>query len=250
MTMGFFDNLFGKGKNKAEEMAPPPPPPPVEDVEDEEEDVDEDVEDDDASNDEPSEQDWAQVQAMSDAAHAEMRAKQAAAAAADPTLTAPVDGVTVEMWAQAAAMMASTPDAGQQTQKLAALGLDRAHYEKANDEFQARMQRDQTMVIATIFGNAFSSAQGVNLGGPEPISFEKYGELAGAQAAWGEQGMDVNRKLMEVFGITAVDVSNYGAYWSNRFVNDVKLAMEHGNLLEKYKAQYLTGGGADDDIDI
>lgn len=247
--MGFFDFLFGKAKNKAEDLAPPPPPPPP--FEDVEEDEDVDSDDDHDSGNEPSEQDWANVQAMADAAHAQMRAQQAAAAAADPTLTAPVDGVTVEKWAQAAAMMASTPDAGQQTQKLAALGLDRALYEKANNEFQARMQRDQTAVIATIFGNAFSAAQGVNLSGPEPISFEKYGELAGAQAAWGEQGMDVNRKLMEVFGITAVDVSNYGAYWSNRFMNDVKLAMEHGNLLEQYKAKYLAGGGgADDDIDI
>mgnify|MGYP000889124074 FL=1 len=246
--MGFFDFLFGK-KNKTEEQAPPPPPPPVEDVEEEEADDDDNDNDNDAGS-EPSEQDWAQVQAMADAAHAEMRAKQAAAAAADPTLTAPVDGVTVEMWAQAAAMMASTPDAGQQVQKLAALGLDRALYEKANNEFQARMQRDQTAVIATIFGNAFAAAQNVNMSGPEPISFEKYGELAGAQAAWGEMGMDVNRKLMEVFGITAVDVSNYGSYWSNRFMNDVKLAMEHGNLLEKYKAKYMSGGSADDDIDI
>jgi hypothetical protein len=243
--MGFFDFLTGKGKNKADEMmAPPPPPPPMDEVEEEEE------VDDESSDDEPSEQDWANTQAMADAAHAQMRAQQAAAAAADPTLTAPVDGVTVEKWAQSAAMMASTPDAGQQVQKLAALGMDRALYDKANAEFQARMQRDQTMVIATIFGNAFSAAQNVNLDGPEPISFEKYGELAGAQAAWGEQGQDVNRKLSEVFGITAVDVSNYGSYWSNRFMKDVKLAMEHGNLLEQYKAKYLVGGAADDDIDI
>ncbi|PKN27729.1 MAG: hypothetical protein CVU65_01265 [Deltaproteobacteria bacterium HGW-Deltaproteobacteria-22] len=246
LIMGFFDFLFGKAKNKAEDMAPPPPPPaPVDEVEEEEEEVDED-----ASDNEPSEQDWSNVQAMADAAHAEMRAKQAAAMAANPALVAPVDGVTVENWAQAAAMMASTPDAGQQMQKLAALGMDRARYEKANNEFQARMQGDQTAVIATIFGNAFAAAQNVNMDGPEPISFEKYGELAGAQAAWGEMGMDVNRKLQEVFGITAVDVSNYGSYWSNRFMKDVQLAMKHGDLLNQYKAKFMAGGTPDDDIDI
>ncbi len=242
--MGFFDFLFGK-KNKTEEMAPPPPPPPADEVEEEEE-----AEEEESSSNEPSEQDWAQVQAMADAAHAEMRAKQAAAVAADPALVAPVNGVTVEMWAQAAAMMASTPDPNQQVQKLAALGMDRVLYDAANNEFQARMQRDQTAAIATIFGNAFAAAQNVNLSGPEPISFEKYGELAGAQAAWGEMGMDVNRKLQEVFGIGAIDVSNYGSYWSNRFMKDVQLAMKHGDLINKYKAKYMAGGTPDDDIDI
>ncbi len=188
------------------------------------------------------------VQAQVDAAHAQMRAKQAAAAAADPTLTAPFEGVTIENWAAAAAMMANTPDPNAQMQKLAGLGMDRSLYERANNEFQARMQRDQTMVIATIFGNAFAASQNVQNTGPEPISFEKYGELAGAQAAWGELGMDVNQKLQEVFGITAVDVSNYGFYWSNRFAQDVQLAMKHGDLLEQYKARYMAGGSEDDDI--
>jgi len=244
--MGFLDFLFGK-KDKTENAPPPPPPPPADEVEEEEE-VDDD--DDSSSSSEPSEQDWAQIQAMADAAHADMRAKQAAAVAADPALVAPVNGVTVEKWAQSAAMMASTPDPNTQVQKLAALGMDRVMYDAANNEFQARMQRDQTGAIATIFGNAFAAAQNVNMDGPEPISFEKYGELAGAQAAWGEQGQDVNRKLQEVFGITAVDVSNYGSYWSNRFVKDVQLAMKHGDLLNQYKAKYMAGGSADDDIDI
>jgi len=245
--MGFLDFLFGK-KDKTE-MAPPPPPPPPTDEGEEEEEADSD-EDDDSSSSEPSAQDWANTQAMADAAFAEMRAKQAAAVAADPALVAPVNGVTVEMWAQSAAMMASTPDPTMQVQKLAALGMDRVMYDAANNEFQARMQRDQTAAIATIFGNAFAAAQNVNMDGPEPISFEKYGELAGAQAAWGEQGQDVNRKLSEVFGITAVDVSNYGSYWSNRFMKDVQLAMKHGDLMNQYKAKYLAGGSADDDIDI
>ncbi|MBU1218516.1 hypothetical protein KKF34_16200 [Myxococcota bacterium] len=244
--MGFLDFLFGKAKDKvtdkAKDKASDPPPPPKPPKETPEEKA--------ARKAAQEEEARRQTQAMMDQAMAEQKAKQAAAAAADPTLLAPFEGITVEGWAQAAAMMASTPDPAQQISKLAALGMDAAKYERVNAEFQARMQRDTAFVIATVFGNAFSASQGVNTDGPEPISFEKYGELAGAQAAWGEMGVDVNQKLMEVFGIKAVDVSNYGAYWSAKFMADYTLAMKHGDLMEKYKQKYLSGSDQDGDIQI
>ncbi|MBI5548274.1 MAG: hypothetical protein HY901_30710, partial [Deltaproteobacteria bacterium] len=88
---------------------------------------------------------------------------QSAAAAADPTLTEPFEGVTVEGWAQAASKLASC-DPAKQPQALAALGMDSAKWQRINNEFQARMQRDTSFVIAQIFGKAFSAAQGVTGG--------------------------------------------------------------------------------------
>ncbi|MBN2723184.1 MAG: hypothetical protein JXR95_03840 [Deltaproteobacteria bacterium] len=244
--MGIFDFLFGKAKNKAVQKMTNPAPPPPDKIEKPKESPEEKA----ARKAAEEEEMRRQTQAMVDQAHADIKAKQAATIAADPGLVAPCEGITVEVWAQAASMMISTPDEGAQVQKLSALGMDRALYDRVNNEFQARMARDTTATIATIYGNAFSQAQNVNAAGPEPVSFEKYGEIAGAQAAWGETGADVNMKLQQVFGITALDVSNYGAYWSAKFVADYQLGMKHADLMEKYKAQYLSGSDQDGDIQI
>lgn len=205
------------------------------------------------------------MQAAMNARNKQIMGMQQRAVSADPGLTEPFEGVTIETWAQAAAGMISTQDPAEQARMLAGLNMDRAKYDRANTEFQARMQRDTTGAIATIYGQAFSQAQGVAGGygrgmvdgsaqqqGAEPISFEKYAEIAGAQAAWGETGQDVTGMLQQVFGISAVDVSNYGAYWSTKFMADTQLMMKHSDLMEKYKAKYMggAGGGMDDDLDI
>ncbi|MBW1807045.1 MAG: hypothetical protein JRJ87_02540 [Deltaproteobacteria bacterium] len=206
---------------------------------------------------------WDQTQDLMDQAGAQRIAMQQAAVAADPGLMEPFEGVTIEMWAQAAAGMLANQDEASQAQMLAGLGMDRAKYDRANNEFQSRMQRDTTGAIATVYGQAFSGAQGITGGGgagnvdgsaaqlgEEPVSFEKYGEIAGAQAAWGETGQDVTGMLQQVFGIGVSEISAYGAYWSTKFQADVKLMMKHAELMDKYKAQYMGGGGMDDDLDI
>ena len=142
------------------------------------------------------------------------------------------------------------------------MGMDRAKYERVNDEFQARMQRDTNFVIASIYGKAFSGAQGVAGGyglgnadgsvnelGPEPCSYERYVEIGGAQAAWGEQGADVNAKLQEVYGISAMDVSAYGGYWSTKMQADAALMLRYADDLERAKEKFK-GGGLDDDLSI
>jgi hypothetical protein len=205
------------------------------------------------------------LQAAMNARSKQMMAMQQRAVAGDPGLTEPFQGVTIELWAQAAAGMTQVTDPAGQAKMLAGLGMDRAKYDAANAEFQARMQRDTTGAIATIYGQAFSGAQGVAGGygrgtvdgsaqqqGEEPVSFEKYSEIAGAQAAWGETGQDVNAMLQQVFGITAIDISNYGAYWSTKFMADTQLMLKHADLMEQYKARYMggAGGGMDDDLDV
>lgn len=202
-------------------------------------------------------------QSMMDDAMANVHAMRQEAAAADPGLLEPFEGLTVSQWAQAAvAIVNAGTDEGAVAKALAANSMDRAKWDRINAEFQSRMQRDTMGVIATEYGKAFSGAQGISGGyglgkadgsadqlGEEPVSFDKYGEIAGAQAAWAEQGMDVNAKLQEVFGITAMDISKYGSYWSTRFTSDVSLVIKHGEDIEKYRQKYM-GQGFDDDLDI
>lgn len=189
--------------------------------------------------------------------------KQQAAASADPGLLEPVEGITVEQWAQAAAAMGSSGgDEAKVARALASIGLDRAKYDRVNDEYQARMQRDTNFVITSIYGKAFSVAQGVAGGyglgnadgsvnqlGAEPCTYQRYVEITGAQAAWGEQGMDVNAKLQEVFNMTAMDIAAFGGYWSTRMQADAALMLRYGDDLERAKEKFK-GGGLDDDLSL
>ena len=179
-------------------------------------------------------------------------AKQAAAAAADPTLLAPVEGISVETWATAAVAMTKLPagaTAADVNKMLATHGMDRAKWDKINDGWMAKMQRDVTGAIATKYGAAFSGAQGQAADGPEPCTFEKFCEVGAAQAMWAEQGLDVNAQLQKVFSIRAADWSQYGSYWSPRMSTDIAMARKYSDLDAKYRQKYK-GAAMDDDLSL
>ncbi|MGZ3419757.1 MAG: hypothetical protein ACXVEF_21200 [Polyangiales bacterium] len=181
-------------------------------------------------------------------------AKQEAAAAADPTLLQPEDGVSVDQWAAASAALAMMPQPAtmqQVAELLAKQGLDKAKWDKANAAWQAKMQRDTTAVIATKFGAAFANAQGQGAGAGEPCTFDKFCEVMGAQAAWAESGLDVNAQLQKVFGINAAEYSKYASYWSPKMATDMALIRQQGELDKKYRAKYAGAAStADDDLSI
>lgn len=200
---------------------------------------------------------------MASARNRQTMEKMQAAAAGDPSLTAPFEGVTIEDWARSAVAMSQASDLAAAERALAQLGMDRAKYDRVNNEFQARMQRDTSFVIAQIYGQAFSGALGMSGGyglghadgsmqqlGEEPVTLDRYSEIIGAQGAWSQQGHDVNAMLQQVFGITVIEFSKYGAYWSTKMAADPNIALKHGDLIEKYQAKYGGGrsGGMDDDL--
>jgi len=187
----------------------------------------------------------------------QMQGMQAAAAAADPNLLAPVDGVSVDQWAGAAATLMSlggeaTPQ--QVAEALAKFGLDKAKYDAANAGWQAKMQGDTTGAIATKYGEAFTQASaGAGVAGAaqaasgqEPVSFEKYVEVMAAQSAWAEQGLDIQAQLKQTFGIEIGTYSAWAAYWSPKMATDIALSTKYSELEAKYKAQYSVASPDDD----
>jgi hypothetical protein len=180
--------------------------------------------------------------------------KQAAAAASDPTLLKPENGVTVEQWAACSAALAMMPQGSTVAQVgalLAKHGLDKTKYDAANTAWQAKMQRDTTGVIGTKFGEAFAAAQGQGAGAGEPCTFDKFCEIMAAMACWSEQGLDVNAQLQKVFGINAAEYSKYGSYWSPKMATDIAMTRKYTELDKKYRAKYAeAGGGMDDDLSI
>lgn len=182
----------------------------------------------------------------------QMQQQMAQAEAANPQLLMPVEGVTVEQWAQVAVgftKMAPTVTPAEVAQYLAQFGMDKAKYDRVNAEWTNRMSQDHTMVIANKYGAAFSSTMGVTAGGAEPVTFEKYVEVMAAQEAWAAQGMDVNAQLRAVFGVDAATYGSWGAYWSPRMSTDVALTQRWDALRQQYLQKYQ-GAGMDDDLSL
>jgi len=167
----------------------------------------------------------------------------------------PVEGVSLEQWAEQQVRIAS---GGTLDDVCKALGCDKAKWDRVSAEWNARMSRDTTATIAMAYGNAFTKAQakpGVgnskyagaaqNPGkGPLPMPLEQYVEIMEAQNALTAQGQDAQAVLKKL-GISVMDWSNLGAWFSayfseNALRNDGAIHKEYTRLTEKYKAKYAS----------
>jgi hypothetical protein len=200
------------------------------------------------------------TQAMLNARMRQQQEKMQATAAADPELLAPVEGVTVEQYAAISASQAKGLTQQQFFEVLAQHNLDAGKWDRVSKGWLAKMSRDTTATIATIYGKAFSGAgqgqfgAGAQAGsaamagmggavgqapqGGEPISLERYCEINGAMAAWSKMGLDVNAMLKKQFNMTALDLSNLGSYWSQKMMSDFTIAQKMMDIQNKYEAQY------------
>ena len=187
--------------------------------------------------------------------------KQKAQIASNPEMMAPIEGVSVELYAQMSAQQAKGLTQDQFVALLAQNGMDQAKFNRVSTGWIDRMSKDTTATVATVYGKAFSSAgQGqfgaggaaggqalqsfdgagnvAGPGGAEPCTFEKYCEIMGAQSAWAKSGKDVNAMLKQQFNMTALDWSNLGSYWSTKMMADVSYAMRMGDMMNHYEKQY------------
>jgi hypothetical protein len=93
----------------------------------------------------------------------------------------PVEGISLEAWA---AINAKIISGASWEDLLKGAGIDKARWDRASAEWNARMARDTTFAITTVYGNAFQAA-----------SAGKYGdyarEAAAARAANRELSMDI-----------------------------------------------------------
>jgi hypothetical protein len=158
----------------------------------------------------------------------------------------PVEGVSVEQWAQVQAKIAG---GGNLDALLSQARIDHARWDRVSAEWMARMQTDTTATIATVYGNAFAgaaqgqygaqaaqaAAQGVGGNvGAEPIPFERFVEIQEAMGAASAKGQDPTAVLAS-FGLKIVDWSNVGMYWNKRMQQE---ATKYYELFTMYQAKY------------
>lgn len=156
-------------------------------------------------------------------------------------LLAPIEGVTIEQYAQLATRQASLPQ-GDFMNLLAQHRLDYATFERAAQGWQERMRDDPTFTVTNAYSRAFTSAPAPAApaapgappaAAPPPMSFELYCEILGAQNAWTRQGKDVNAMLKQVFHMTAVEFASASAPISSRMMTDPSLAMRMMPLMQQ-----------------
>ena len=190
-----------------------------------------------------------------------------ATTAANPEIVEPIEGVSVELYAQISAKQAQGMDTAQLDAELAQNGLDRAVWDRASAGWMQRMQNDTTATIATIYGKAFTSSgqgqfgaaaqahsatgyDGTAAAGAEPVPFDKICEVQGAVSAWSDTGQDVNALLQQTFQMNAADFAAANSWWLSQLTADIPRFDVYHSKVEDYKKQYMGAAAAPTDQDI
>lgn len=189
------------------------------------------------------------------AAARQHESKMQATVNANPELLSPVEGVTVEKYAEIAARVAQSIPQDQLLALLAQNGLDMPAWQRVNAVWTDRMSKDTTATIATIYGRAFMGSgqgqygaagaaagnrqwDGSAAGGAEPVPFEKFCEIDGAMRAWSKTGQDVNAMLKQVFDMVAADYSNVSVWWMSQLTANLSRFNEYNAKVEAYEKKY------------
>jgi hypothetical protein len=142
----------------------------------------------------------------------------------------PVEGISLESWA---AINAAIVGGANFDDLLKGAGIDKVRWDKARSEWEARMSRDTTFAIATVYGNAFTAAsQGkysnlareanaarlanIDLTSPLPITLDQYFEAMYEQSYAAAQGKNAAEALKQL-GLTMVDFVDLSSFMGYHF---------------------------------
>lgn len=166
---------------------------------------------------------------------------------------APVEGIGFEEWAKANAGIAS----GKSVDEIAKqLGVDRPRWDRANEEWLARMKNDKTFTLSMKYAPVFNKNAAGNLPlkkdfNDQTYPIERYAEVTVAMEFLGKQGRDAQDVLKD-FGLTVADYSNLGSYYTKKiFMSPMGLGMKFQNHIMEYRAKYekiIQEDGTHDDI--
>lgn len=200
---------------------------------------------------------WFQ-QALNAAAMRAMQERGNVMASNNQHLLAPIEGVTLEVFAELSAKRATASPEEMMT-LLAQHQLDRETFDRVNAAWLERMSQDATGTISIAYSKAFMGggqygaagqaaadnlgaggmATGSGAGGGEPIPFETYAEISGAMTAWSQQGKDISAMLEQHFQMSAIDFSNISMWWSTKMTTDMSLMDRMGELTDHYEQVWL-----------
>jgi hypothetical protein len=176
-----------------------------------------------------------------------------------------VEGVSLEAWA---AINASIVSGANPDDLLKGAGIDPARWQRVSGEWNARMARDTTFAITTVYGNAFQAAsQGryaayareaaaARAANREltlelPMGHEQYYEIMYEQAYAAKQGKDPVAAL-QACGLTVVDWTDLSTFMGYHFYRTAGRSWKayeeiHKRVEARFAAKYP---GVKADVDI
>jgi hypothetical protein len=173
--------------------------------------------------------------------------------------------VTLEQWA---ATNAALVQGANLDDLLKGAGVDKARWDRARAEWEARMARDTTFAIAQVYGAAFQNASkgkygdlareanaaraaNTELKSQPPMSLEQYYDIMFEQAYAAAQGKDAAKALSSM-GLSIVDWTDLSTYMGYFFYRTAGLkSKEYSDLLEKVRRKYEAKyAGVKADVDI
>lgn len=192
--------------------------------------------------------------------------EMAAKVQANPELLAPIEGITIEQYAQISAKQATGLSQADFLKLLGEHKLDLGAWNKVSQGWTDRMSKDTSTTLAQVYGKAFQVSgqgqfgaasqahaatgwDGTAAGGAEPIPFEKACEIQGATSAWANSGKDVNALLMTTFKLNAQDWAAANTWWMSQLTANIARFEEYNKLVAKYEAQYM-GNQSKPDSDL
>ncbi len=167
----------------------------------------------------------------------------------------PVEGISFEDWAKSNAKLASGTSADELAKEL---GIDRPRWDRANEEWLARLKNDKTFTLSVKYAGIFNKNAEGNLPKKENFTentypLEKYVEVTVAMDYLGKQGRDAQDVLKD-FGLTTADYSNLGSFWSKKILfSPLGVGTRFQTLMMEYREKYekvIREDGTHDDIEF
>jgi hypothetical protein len=151
---------------------------------------------------------------------------------------APINGISLERYAELGAELDGITDASEQAAKVAPLGISATDWEAAKSGWTARMQ-DMSLMgqVATKYMQLLNTAVAAKKG-VASMSFEDYVEVSAGIQAFGYEG------AMNHFKISMTEWTTISAHWMGELAKDpINLGMRR-NQLQEQEANRMKAGGA------
>ncbi len=157
-------------------------------------------------------------------------------AAVDPY--APINGISLERYAELGAELDGITGASEQAAKVASLGVNPADFEAARQGWTARMQDmslmgQVAMKYMPLYNAALAARKGV-----ASMTFEDYVQVSAGIQVFGYEG------AMNHFKLSMGDWTTISAHWQTELTKDPMNLAVRRNQLQEQEASRMRGGGA------
>lgn len=149
---------------------------------------------------------------------------------------APINGISLERYAELSAEVEGTQDPNAQAEIVGKLGVQRADWEAAKTGWTARMQ-DMSLMgqVATRFMPLYQAALAKKSGGAPQVSFEDYVAMSGCVPVIGFEGM------LQHYKVTQAQWTMIAGHWNNIIPTNPQY-MQYGMLVQQESARIRAGG--------